>query len=661
MGFLARVSSVASPARLRASSVDNAFDDRYYMPSLWSSTLSAAGVDVTPDLALTLSAYYCGVTTIAYDLATLPAQVFKHRDDGGKDRVRGGSFAAGSGGIGGLVYLLRWQPNAIQTATEFFVSMVAQFLLRNRCYAEIVSGPSGFLEQLLPRHPDRVRPERLPSGRLRYKLTESDGTPRYLTQDEMFVVRDLSLGGLDSLSRVQYGANAIGAALAAEAAAGKFFKSGMTASTVATYTGEMSDEDEDALHKSITRYATGVDSSFGLMLIPDDVKISNLSIEPEKAQMMLAREWGAREVARQLRIPGYKLGIQGSQTYASQVQSAVDYVVGCLRPIGVTFEQAVQRDLILAKDTYFMEFLLEALLRGDPDARAAYYERAIRNRWMRPSEVRLRENLNPDEELDRLSAGDFRPGQSGASAPAPPSPGQAGARSDRGSYLAFLAVHDNSVRCLRRERAALEKLAKKHAADPDGWKAGLRDFYGDHAGFVSQTMHLNPAIARGYAAQHGSEFEAKGMVLLEGQAGVDWERFEADELAALSLSEGDTVDDWFNRRLADVRTPPANHITVPVTIAAGAVQSHTTVEAARVEVKPAPVTIAKGAVQVTVAAAAPPHVEVHAGDVHIDPGAVSVTVPAPIAVERVQTIERDPKAVGLISQTRTRDVPIPKE
>lgn len=556
MGFLNRLSTVRPPRRVRALSGDP-FDDRFY-PGSWHSRLSAAGIEVTPDLALTLSAYYCGVTTIGYDLATLPCQVFKHRSDGGKDRITAQRFTPIPGGIFDLAYMLRWQPNQVQTATEFFLGMVAQFLLRGKAFAEIVPGPRGFLEQLLPRHPDRILEERLPTGRIRYRLTEANGQPRYLMQEEMFVVRDLALNGLNSPSRVQYGAQAIGGALAAEQAAGKFFKSGMTASVVATYTGDMEDEDEADLHKSITRYAAGVENSFGLLLIPDNVSVKNLAVEPEKAQMMLAREWGAREVARQLRIPGHKLGIAGTQTYASQVASAIDYVVSCLRPIAVTFEQAIQRDLILQQDRYFTEFLLEALLRGDPDARASYYEKAIRNRWMRPSEVRLRENLNPDEDLDRLSEGDFRPGASPA--PSAPTQGASAAnkitdieRNDKGQMVRLiesdlppiaptlkstLALHDNAKRCLRRERAAIEKLAKKHANDPDAWKRGLRWFYSDHANFVAQTMRLPPAIAAAYAAQHGTMFAEHGAAILLGsdeRRYAAYERAEADELTALAL------------------------------------------------------------------------------------------------------------------------------
>lgn len=534
MGFLNKLASVHSTRGMKADSSNytSAFFAGDDLPNSWVSSLSAAGVNVTPDLALTLAAMYCGVTTIAYDLATLPAQTFKYRSDGGKDRIRGRSADVMRGGIADLAYMLQWAPNDYQTATEFFAGQVMQFLLRNKAYAEIVDGPSGFLGQLLPRHPDRVIPERLPNGNLRYKLLELNGQYRYVTQAEMHVVRDIGTDPIASLSRISYGAGALGTALAAERAAGKFFKSGMTASVVATFKGDMEDEDEAALHKSITRYAAGVENSFGLLLIPDDVTIDNLAVEPDKAQMMLAREWSVFEVARLLRISPRKLMVRtGTMGYASAYQDAIDHVVGCIRPLARTFEQAIQRDLILAKDTYFVKFDLRELMQGDPAQLADFIEKGVKSRAFTPSEARmLYLDLNPDPHLDQLSEGDNQPGKSTTPA-APPAPQQNG----RAAMKGMLAIHDNALRCLRRERAAVEKLAKKHASDVDGWKAALRDFYSDHASFVAQTMRVSDRMARGYAAQHGSEFEAKGVALIDGAAGEAWERYEADELCALAL------------------------------------------------------------------------------------------------------------------------------
>ena len=67
------------------------------------------------------------------------------------------------------------------------------------------------------------------------------------------------------------------------------------------------------------------------------------------------------------------------------------------------------------------------------------------------------------------------------------------------------------------------------------WQAALREFEADQAQFIARTMRIPLGIARGFAAQHGSEFEAKGIAFIDGEAGEAWEREEAEELAVLAL------------------------------------------------------------------------------------------------------------------------------
>lgn len=154
---------------------------------------------------------------------------------------------------------------------------------------------------------------------------------------------------------------------------------------------------------------------------------------------------------------------------------------------------------------------------------------------MTPSEIRTTFlDMNPDERLDRLSEGDNRPGSPPTKNTQPVDPGT-GPAGSRLLFHGMMAVQDNAVRCIRRERAAVEKLAAKHAADPAAWQAGLRDFYADHAGFVAQTMRIPVTIARGFVAEHGLAFEAQGIVPIAGDAGATWEHQEAHALALLSV------------------------------------------------------------------------------------------------------------------------------
>jgi HK97 family phage portal protein len=580
MGFLSRISTVAAPARLQASTPGPLSSWWYQTTEGFTLPLDAAGMYISPELALTLSYVHCAVSTISDDFGTMSCQFFRNVGADGRERVR---FS--DPGIGGLAYRLRWQPNLWQTSKAFWSTLCWQYLLRPAAFAEIVyrPGSNSFVDQLVPRHPDRVKTQRLPSGRLQFKLTEPGGTMRTLTQDEMLYVPNTSSDGLNAISRTQYGAKSISSGLALQDFTRNFFKKGATAGLLATYKGaSMGDEAERDLHASISRYVSGVENAGGIMLVPEDIAVQALGINPEKAQLLGLKELSGRDVARLFKMPPHKLFISGTATYASQVQSAQEYATGCQMPIAVEFEQSIQRDLVLAKDIFFAKFNMDYLLRADLKTRMEAYEIGIRSRVLRPSECRVREDLSPDDQLDQLSERDHQPGASKGSSAAGGASADAsfGHLSARAAMKASLIIHDGAARIMRRERAAVLKIAQRTASDADAWQSELRAFYVDHSQFVAETLRLHPDVARAYAAQHGSEVESKGVAWLSD----GWERHEADELALLAVTEGETIETWFaDRRLANNVTPAAITVntSTPVSIADGAVRvdARTTVAA----------------------------------------------------------------------------------
>lgn len=529
MGLLERLTGIVASGSPQGPP-DDPFHGLYrgFYPPEWVAGYSAAGVMVTPELALTLSAIWSGVTRIAGDFARMPVHIFRVRDDGGKERVRGGPS---SPGIEGLAYRLRWKPNAVQTAAEFFGCLAAQFVMRSRAYAEIIPSPTTAMAQLVPRHPDRVIEERTATGRLLFKIVDPGGGVRTLTQDEMLYLHDTRAGGFASLTRMQYGAQAIGTALSAEQAAGRFFKSGMTAAVVATHkTGAMEDEERAAFHRDLTRFATGARNNFGLLLVEEDIDIKTLGIDPQKAQMMDARNFGVREAARLLHMPPELLFADNSGTQTGRTWEEIVnvYHTGCLAPIATFLEQAMQDALVVDKDQYIVEFLMDALYRGDLGSRADYYQAALQGPWMWPDEIRIKEGLNPDDELKEIFRKRYRPADAKPASGAPSPRGRAAA--DPAGYRYHLLLHDAALRIVRRERAAVEKMARKHAQNPEGWRAELRRFYTDHAPFVAQTLRISPQRASAYCAAHEQALAARGVAAIDEH----WERMEAETLVGLA-------------------------------------------------------------------------------------------------------------------------------
>src|ERR1051325_8708837 len=246
MGFLARTSTVVSSGRVRAQVGADPFAKMYagYYPPTWGWQFAEAGIQMSPELALTLSAMFKGIYMIANDIATMPCQIFRYLDDeGSKERARNHP----------LQYVLRWRPNSVQTAKEFWAMMLGHFILRGNAYAEIIPGPRGFADQLVIRHPDRVTPERISDEdaplRIRYRLDRFGRPPRYLTQDEMFVLRDFSSDPLQGQSRIAYAMRSLSTAITQERFTNTFFRKGATGGMVVTMkggsgTGQSDDESE---------------------------------------------------------------------------------------------------------------------------------------------------------------------------------------------------------------------------------------------------------------------------------------------------------------------------------------------------------------------------------------------------------------------------------
>lgn len=524
MGYLRRMSTFRAAALPQEQG--DPFEGMYngYYPPQWFGQMSTAGVPVTPELALCLTALYAGVTMIAQDIATMPPHQYRRLDNGGKQRVN----------RYGLEYKLRWQPNAWQTAVEFWSTVVGHMILRGWSPCEILDSPEESIAQIVPRHPDRVTAKMLPSGRLQYAITQKPGQePKKVMQDRMFVVRDFSSGAVTPISRISYGMNAIGNALAAEKFSGMYFKKGITGSLIVMHDGEIPPDEVTNTHSSIMKYIGGAENAGGVLMLENDLTIKELGVEPEKAQMMLVRDFGIREIARLLKMPAHKLEAAVlAQAYAAREAANLEYLISCLRPIIINIEQAIQRDLIFAndKEDYFVEFLMDALFRGDTKARTEYYKAAIQFGWMNRNEVRLRENLNPEPGLDRFlepvnmqdADGEGRRGRRGDDREA--------GRVDRTQLRLLSFANAAAQRAIRKEVAHLNTLAKRHENDAAAWQESVRAFYEDHAGFIAETMRLPMPIAREYAARHGVLVSTRGLKVT-----ADWEWQEVPNLALMAM------------------------------------------------------------------------------------------------------------------------------
>jgi HK97 family phage portal protein len=375
MGFLRSVVASRPPDH----------DDFWFRPV---GGVTAAGVPVTTERAMSVSAIWAGIRVLANAVASIPLKVFQLTADGKVVAYRHP-----------LYELLHDQPNAWMTSYEWrFLGMV-HLLLRGKFINKVLPGARGFADQLVPLHPDRVSVEQLPSGKLRFRHRKPDGQEEILLQDEVFYVRGMSLDGVNGVSFIEYGRETIGLALAAEAAGARFFTNDSTPGGVIEHPGTLSPEAAQRIEDSyaLRNSAAGRGRT---VVLDEGMKYTAVSISPKDAQFIETRGLTVTEFARWIGVPPHKIADLSRSTNNNIEHQGMEFVTDAVGPWTVNWAQAIRRDLILATDTYQAEFILAGLLRGDAKTRSEYYSAMINAGVMTRNEARELENLNRLPGLD---------------------------------------------------------------------------------------------------------------------------------------------------------------------------------------------------------------------------------------------------------------------
>jgi HK97 family phage portal protein len=303
-----------------------------------------------------------------------------------------------------LYEVLHDRPNQWQTSFEWVEMMQAHQELRGNAFSLIQSGPRGAIDALIPLHPDRVQVFRLPNGRLRYEVRDwYTGELQKYAQEEIFHLRGLSSNGMTGMSTIALASEVVGAGLAQQEYAARFFENESRPSGVLTTPQTLSTEAAKRIKDTWQESQSGR-NRHKIAVLEEDLKYSAISVTNKDSQFLEAREFSRAEIASLFRVPPHKIGDLTKATFSNIEQQSIEFSTDCIRPRVVRWERRIKIDMIdpldLDSDEYFCEFLMDALLRGDMKSRYESYSVAIQNGFMSPNDVRRSENLNPISKED---------------------------------------------------------------------------------------------------------------------------------------------------------------------------------------------------------------------------------------------------------------------
>ncbi|MCB1925734.1 MAG: phage portal protein [Gammaproteobacteria bacterium] len=352
---------------------------------------NAAGQFVSEDTATGIPAVHACVQLIAESVASLPLAPYRRQRDGSK--LVDTSHP--------IYDVLHHQANEVQTAFEFREQFVASCLLTGNAYAVKVVDGRGNIVELRPVPPGQMAVEKLPNGRLRYKVSSESGT-RVHVQDEILHLRYRSKDGYLGLSPITIARETIGLAQAQQTHESAFFRNGARFIGAFKMPTGSSFKDQDALNRfrdSIRDAHASPGNHWKFLVLENGLDFTALNMSHADAQFVESRKLTLEDVARIYRVPPPAIGILDKATYSNITEQSRHLVIHCLRPWLVRIEQAMNAALLSedGRRTHAIEHNAEGLLRGDTKARYEAYRIGREWGWLSANDVRSLENMSSIE------------------------------------------------------------------------------------------------------------------------------------------------------------------------------------------------------------------------------------------------------------------------
>lgn len=393
-GMLTRLFNHApQPAEIRAESNDAPVNPEV-VRMLLAGDASASGVHVTPESSLRATAVFACVRVLSETLASLPLITYR-RLPRGKDRAA--DFY--------LYSILHDTPNPEMTSFTFRETMTAHVALWGNGFAEIQPDGAGRARYLWPLLPNQTVPQRAENGMLFYKTYVPGAGYKGLAADRVLHVRGLGMNGLMGLSPIAQARNAVGLAMATEEFGARVFGNGSMPGVILKYPGNLDEPQYEAMQASWQAAHGGLTNAHRVAILEGGIEAEKIGMPNDDAQFLETRKFQVREIARLFRVPPHLISDLEQATFSNIEQQSLEFVIYTMLPWFARWEQEIDRSVLLDQErrTYFVEFLIDSLLRGDTATRFAAYTSAIQSGWMNRNEVREKENMNPgDPALDRF-------------------------------------------------------------------------------------------------------------------------------------------------------------------------------------------------------------------------------------------------------------------
>lgn len=353
-----------------------------------------SGAHVSERTALQCGAFLAGSRILAETVAALPLKVYRRLPNGGKEPATDHP----------LYDVLRLNPNDEYTSFEWRERLMIDCCAWGNNFNQLLFDGKGNVREIWPLDAGRMSVERPdPNGPKVYRYRRPGLTDRTFIPDEILHVSLLG-DGLKGQSLLNLCREAVGLTLTAEEFVAAFFRNDASPRMIfetdqtlgVDKVREMRNSWEERHKGSVRAHLAG--------WLWGGMKARLLEPDLSKLGLSEIRKFQIEEISRLLRVPLHLMQSLDRATNNNIEHQGIDFVVHAIMPWLVRIEQRMSKTLFGPREssTYFAEFAVDGLLRGDFVSRTTGYSRLIASAMMTPNEGRALENMNAIEGGDQL-------------------------------------------------------------------------------------------------------------------------------------------------------------------------------------------------------------------------------------------------------------------
>lgn len=355
-----------------------------------------SGIIVNENTALNLTAVYAAVTFISDVMGSLPCDVIRKEKNGDITPQDGHPVEE----------IMNHEINDVMDAMNVRNLSQQGVLLRGNGYMEIERNGAGEVKAMWPLLPEVTYPSCDSStGELFYRTIINKKNVE-LDPSNVHHVMNNGPNGYEGWSQIRLHRDAMGLGLALQTFGAKFFANDAKSGGFFTHPAKLSDKARDNIKGSIKEQG-GIENSHDVKVLEEGMKYVATTISPDDSQFLGSREFQIAEIARIYRIPLVLLqSMEKTSSWGSGIEQLCQaFATFTLVPWCTRWEQQSRRKLLSEKEKaagFGIKLNLNALLRGDSAARAAFLKSAIETGWMNRNEARRLENMNSVNGLDKF-------------------------------------------------------------------------------------------------------------------------------------------------------------------------------------------------------------------------------------------------------------------